>query len=91
MPWQYTNDLRRYRHWTTKRNFFSYRETLPPKETDQWTWAGVSITRQFDVEKLAEKITRLRLELDVSALSGGTPGTYRRFCDYLVCLFAIFL
>lgn len=72
-----------YRHWSTKRNFFAYRETLPPKETDTWTWAGISLTRQFDVEKLAEKITRLRLELDVSALSGGTPGTYRRFCDYL--------
>jgi hypothetical protein len=76
-----------YRHWATKRNFIKYREVLPPKEADGWTWSGVSVTRQFDLEKLDEKLMRVKLEMDVAAPSGGTPGTYLRFCDYLVCLF----
>ena len=74
-----------YRHWNTVRNYFQTRETLPPKEVDNWTWSGTSITRQFEVEKLAEKTLRLALEMDVGPLTA-TPGTptYLRFCDYLV-------
>lgn len=72
-----------YKHWGTIRNHFAYREVLTPKEVDSWSWSGVSITRQFDIEKLAEKITHLRLEMDIAA-PVGTPGTYLRFCDYLV-------
>ena len=79
-----------YRHWRTKRNHFHAREVLPPKEVDNWTWSGTSVSRTFELEKLGEKLVKLRLEMDVGPLAV-TPGTaaYLRFCDYLVCLLAI--
>lgn len=72
-----------YKHWSTKRNYYKYREVLPPKETDNWEWSGTTITRHFEIDKLDEKLLQLRLELDVDPLTGGTGGTYLRFCDYL--------
>lgn len=81
-----------YKHWGTVRNFYNFRRILPPKEVDNWVWSGTSITRQFEIEKLAEKVTRLRLEMNVGPLLvSGNPlavgAGYLRFCDYLVCLF----
>lgn len=73
-----------YKHWNTVRNYFKARQVISPKEVDSWTWSSTSITRNVEIEKLCEKITHLRLEMDVGALAV-TPGAaaYLRFCDYL--------